>query len=260
MELNIDEIVRDCLSALVYTKDDSVKLYEYQLSQLSELGKSYYSDFLKNELSELEIDKLLEEAYSYDFQNVTLIKESFVNHKNLNEEEIYNVNNDFIDTKRKELTQIFDLLTKKKKTKKSSIIHDKVNTYSWKSSIATLSVLHKELMEYRFIPDIDFDIFKIAFSGDYTEKPLRIPWINLARNKSTNKASLFYLLNELHPKFINYPFEMGYDILLNIFCDKDNTPFKGMKQAVKSYRDSGYNDKNNKKILDEIISKLESIT
>lgn len=259
MDLKIDAIVRDCLSALVYTQDDSIQLYEHQLSQLSESGRNYYSNFLKNELSESKIDKLLEEAYKYDFKNVVLIREPFIKVRNLNEVEIYNANSEFINTKRSELIQIFDSLTKKKKAKKSSIEDEKVNTYSWRSSIDALNILHRELIEYRFIPDIDFEIFKVAFSGGYTEKPLNIPWINVSRKKLSNKASLLYLLNELHPKFINFPYDMRYETIMNLFCDRDNNSFKDMKQSVNNFNKSGYNDKKNKKILDEIISKIENL-
>lgn len=259
MNLNLDEIVAKCLAELISTKENTVELFNYQLSRLTGLGKTYYINFLKSELSEITIDKLLEEAYSHDFKNVILIKEPVVKISELSEEEIYNLNHKFIDKKGDELHQILYSLENNHTINAEAVQNQNkpvmVNTFKWRSTTEALYVLYQELIENYFIPEIDFETFKTGFRGVFTQEPLYIPWIKIAKNKKTSKISLFYLLEKLQPNFIKYPYSEGYSVFTNVFCDKDYKPFVGIKQSRYEFENSNHTDP----IIDKIIDKLESL-
>lgn len=112
MNLDIDNEKVKWLSALIYTKDNSVELYNYQISELSKMAKNIYLTYLKKELSENNIDKILKKFYQENFDNIILIDESFVNLKVLSEVETYNANLKFLDVKFEELKKIVELVNK----------------------------------------------------------------------------------------------------------------------------------------------------
>lgn len=258
MGKNIDEIIADCLSALVYTRGSTIGLFEYQQSELSDLGRNRYVEFLRSELSEKKIDKLLEEAYMYDFQNVTLIKEPFVSTANLNEIEVYNSNDEFINNKRVELNQIYNSLFTKQPNPKIEN-ETLVNTFVWLGNKEPLKLLHSELIKNKLIANIDFEIFEKGFSGIATKTPLNIPWTDITKKKLTSKISLHYLLDKLHPKFIEFPYVFGYTAFSNVFCDKDYKTFVGIKQSMSNYNNLGLKGNIIKDTIDTIIDKIENL-
>jgi hypothetical protein len=107
-----DSISKEYLVDLITTRENSYKLFKYQMSLLNKEGKELYADFLQRNLTEEKIDKILETYFKEHYQNKTiesivLLKKPFIKTEPLTNEEKHKANEQFLNRKLNNLTQIY---------------------------------------------------------------------------------------------------------------------------------------------------------
>lgn len=97
---------------LIETRENSYKLFKYQMSQLTNEGKDLYIDYLKRNLTEEKIDKILQKFFSSHYNEkgiepIVQLKKPFLKLEPLSNAEIHKSNEQFLKRKLSNLTQIF---------------------------------------------------------------------------------------------------------------------------------------------------------
>lgn len=101
------------LIELINTRENSYKLFKYQMSNLNKEGKELYADFLQRNLTESKIQKILETYFKEHYQGneireIVLLKKPFIKLEPLTNEEKHKANEQFLNRKYKNLVSIMN--------------------------------------------------------------------------------------------------------------------------------------------------------
>lgn len=143
-----------------------------------------------------------------------------------------------------------------------------IRAYNWLGEYFNVQILflHTLLINNKII-DKNTDPYdlKKAFSGEPLEKPIKIKWTVMTKNKKhTNKVSLLYFLSRLSDeKLIEYTCDEDtnkseYKRISLIFCDFTGKPLSAFKQSKQNYLSSNSPEKS--EIIDNIILDLTRLT
>lgn len=100
------------------------------------------------------------------------------------------------------------------------------------------SALHEFLLSEGFI-NCSIEQLSMAFSGNENSEPLKIKWLDLAKNSHTNKVTLLYLFQLLSEhRFIDTEFEPKdlNNKLTHIFVDKNGHAIRYINQSKSNLR------------------------
>ena len=108
----------------------------------------------------------------------------------------------------------------------------RILSFKWLNGTDKLDKLYQVLTNENII-ECKKDTFRTAFSNSQLNEPLNIWWILGTKGKYTNKAALFYLLDELAEKGYIHQFEQTGLIktIENIFCNKDGKALENLGQS-----------------------------
>lgn len=233
------------LLELIETRDNSYKLFKYQMSQLNNEGKDLYVDYLKRNLTEEKIDKILEKFFSSHYNKngiepIVQFKKPFIKLEPLSNEEIHKSNEQFLRRKLSNLTQIYrdvnDLkittnqILKQRNPKyltfrynykqKDSTLTNLANTFS---SLELRGFIEKSKPNGNNIPK-----FKAIFRGGTEVIPIedRIIW-------NSNYYALKYFVTLLIAnKIIERDYHDRWRITANCFTKQEINKTKGTSKII----------------------------
>ncbi|WP_374440261.1 hypothetical protein [Epilithonimonas sp.] len=244
----------ELLEDLIITRENCYKLFKFQLSQLNNEGKDLYIDYLKRNLTEEKIDKILEKYFNDHYtkdriEPIVQFKKPFIKLEPLNNEEIHKLNEQFLKRKLTNLTQIYREVNSISITTNEIIKERKPKyltfRYNYKNKDATLTNLaitfdSLELggfVEKRIPNGNSVPKFKALFRGTKDIIPFenRIIW-------NSNYYALKYFITILRiNKLIEEDYHDRWKITANCFTKKEVNKKRGVTRIieVKSSRLAG---------------------
>lgn len=215
---------------LIETRENSYMLFKYQMSKLNNEGKELYLDYLKRNLTEEKIDKILENFFSSHYtkkgiEPIVQLKKPFIKLEPLSNEEIHKSNEQFLKRKLSNLIRIYNEINKieKEEITKNKRVEIIAETYIYRHkdkdpSLDCLADLYSYLIKDGFIQDTSFggnnqNKWKKIFRGVNEEIELanRIIWTG----SNFQLKRLVDLLSANH--IINVSFHKKWQITANCF-------------------------------------------
>jgi len=215
---------------LIETRENSYKLFKYQMSQLTNEGKDLYIDYLKRNLTEEKIDKILQKYFSSHYtekgiEQIVQLKKPFIKLEPLANEEIHKSNEQFLKRKYNNLIKIYNEVNE---IGKEEIIENKrieiiAETFLYRHkdkdpNLNCLADLYSNLIINGFIQDTsvggnNLNKWKKIFRGGNEEIELsnRIIWIG----SNFQLKRLIDLLSANH--IITVSFHKKWQVTANCF-------------------------------------------
>jgi hypothetical protein len=228
---------------LIETRENSYKLFKYQMSQLTNEGKDLYIDYLKRNLTEEKIDKILQKFFSSHYtekgiEPIVQLKKPFLKLEPLSNAEIHKSNEQFLKRKLSNLTQIFrdvnniaistnEIL----KQRNPKYLTFRYNYKSKDETLKCLTYLYDRLERKGFIESKNGNTipkFKAIFKGTTEIIPVenRIIW-------NSNYYALKYFITQLVNKnIIEKDYHDRWRITTNCFTKKEVNLQKGTVKII----------------------------
>lgn len=228
---------------LIETRDNSYKLFKYQMSQLNNEGKDLYIDYLKRNLTEEKIDKILQKYFSSHYnkngiESIVQFKKPFIKLEPLSNDEIHKSNEQFLKRKLTNLTQIYrdvnNITISANEILKQRNPKCLTFRYNYKSEDATLkclTYLYDRLERKGFIESKNGNTipkFKGIFKGTTQIIPIedRIIW-------NSNYYALKYFITQLvNKQIIEKDYHDRWRITANCFSKKEVNLQKGTVKII----------------------------
>lgn|GEM_PF-5437661 len=221
------------LLELIHTRENSYKLFKYQMSQLTKEGKELYADYLQRNLTEQKIQKILETYFEQHYRGdeireIVLLKKPFIKLEPLSNEEKHKANEQFLGRKYKNLVTIMNEVNNLKPSdlKDNAPVANNepvFQTFQYlfrekDSAMNYLADLYSSMVRDKFVQDNtpdgnNINKWKKIFRGHKEEIPFenRIIWIG------SNYQLKYFISMLISNKIVKFHYHDKWAITANCF-------------------------------------------